>query len=851
MFLIPVHPPFYAPLFDRLAYHAKNIPVQRVSRDRFILDEGLKTEWISLERNLRAIAFAMIEICTVPLPKFFNFWAFPKRFGYEQKYSSSEIVQNVAIRSRDAFVPLIAALTLLLLILNEREVKVQGFSWRERVLKKTGIHHQWLSALEDSVVGDLSAARVGGIVYLEQCEYKGLLPLLVENNVPIYLCWGDLEYPPERPPQFLAQKHFVPTAEDIYRLRRLALLPPPPPLPTPVDNGYHAPFSPTGPSKSLGDNHAVTRILPPVEKYSRQKEGEHWEDFFRRQEATNKERASRETAQQRESRLNKDKSAQKHAIPGRRGARVFFWEDPKCLGFRIRRAVGYNRYQMLWSNYNRSQRRYDSFNDEWDICTDFGDGDPDSDDDYESDSELMEWFQGSSVDHTDTPHHEDESGGAISTRTSDNHSIPSELLPDSPHEQNLLEGEYSSAADLMRVHGGYEDGELPNDAALNNQSFEDTAYYRFGFSQLANVEPAEYHVSWKVATEFLGNGRWSDTSTSVPGTMQDNICTFLSHLWASEKISSIPPQIYDMWQPESDLRSSERSLRVTQNIFNKDTYFFLRPWDIVDSEAATMELSITSAATLLEILRRPLGPDLSSVEDFLINKGIAFNTFIRGPQTPPVQKAAPRYRGLGFRPLGYCPDSIDYQTYVSSRNRFFKTSRGRAALMAGGLVARLARDVVPYIEAFYGPSDTVFLEGMRLWDGNSSSPGYWDDKLTEDELDLICGVYKIATGINSFHSIYSLLIVLGQYDARGPQTTDLSWWPKPSIWGGSGLYVGYWSEDCEKWYQSQVQKYISGTAPLKNPKEWRHTIRFNRDVPRMTEKNERRATEYLKLLETF
>ncbi|KAF9455238.1 hypothetical protein BDZ94DRAFT_1139040, partial [Collybia nuda] len=83
---------------------------------------------------------------------------------------------------------------------------------------------------------------------------------------------------------------------------------------------------------------------------------------------------------------------------------------------------------------------------------------------------------------------------------------------------------------------------------------------------------------------------------------------------------------------------------------------------------------------------------------------------------------------------------------------------------------------------------------------------YWDDRLTEDEADKICGVYKVATG---------------QYERGIPQTTDLSWWPKPSIWSGSGLNVGYWSEDCEKWYQNHLQKCISGTAELRDPGHWR------------------------------
>jgi hypothetical protein len=96
-----------------------------------------------------------------------------------------------------------------------------------------------------------------------------------------------------------------------------------------------------------------------------------------------------------------------------------------------------------------------------------------------------------------------------------------------------------------------------------------------------------------------------------------------------------------------------------------------------------------------------------------------------------------------------------------------------------------------------------------------------------------------------------LLILLGQYDTNGPQTTDILWWPKPSIWNKSGLNVGYWSEDCEKWYKLQTEKYLAGIAPLRNPQDWRHAIRFTKEVPQMAEQNEKRATEALELLSMF
>ena len=52
-----------------------------------------------------------------------------------------------------------------------------------------------------------------------------------------------------------------------------------------------------------------------------------------------------------------------------------------------------------------------------------------------------------------------------------------------------------------------------------------------------------------------------------------------------------------------------------------------------------------------------------------------------------------------------------------------------------------------------GPSQDVFSEGSFL----SSADGYlWDDTLSEDDLEVVCGVYKVYTGMfsASFHFMH-------------------------------------------------------------------------------------------------
>ncbi|KAJ7465195.1 hypothetical protein FB451DRAFT_1041898, partial [Mycena latifolia] len=94
-----------------------------------------------------------------------------------------------------------------------------------------------------------------------------------------------------------------------------------------------------------------------------------------------------------------------------------------------------------------------------------------------------------------------------------------------------------------------------------------------------------------------------------------------------------------------------------------------------------------------------------------------------------------------------------YGVYVTLRERFLESPRGRAALFSGVIVGRLARLIVDENLASLGPSNEVFMTGVRLWNGQSST-AYWDDTLTDQEIDLICGVYEIATGVLIGHDMF-------------------------------------------------------------------------------------------------
>ncbi|KJA12735.1 hypothetical protein HYPSUDRAFT_100680, partial [Hypholoma sublateritium FD-334 SS-4] len=79
----------------------------------------------------------------------------------------------------------------------------------------------------------------------------------------------------------------------------------------------------------------------------------------------------------------------------------------------------------------------------------------------------------------------------------------------------------------------------------------------------------------------------------------------------------------------------------------------------------------------------------------------------------------------------------DYDEYLRRREILLRSHRGRAALMYGGIVARIARDVLDVNEVLKGPSTqavTVAVKGAFNID---------DDVLSQNDLDIICGVYYV------------------------------------------------------------------------------------------------------------
>jgi hypothetical protein len=106
-------------------------------------------------------------------------------------------------------------------------------------------------------------------------------------------------------------------------------------------------------------------------------------------------------------------------------------------------------------------------------------------------------------------------------------------------------------------------------------------------------------------------------------------------------------------------------------------------------------------------------------------------------------------------------------------------------LLKGGIVWRLSWDAVGVEVALGGPSPEVFQTGHWFL---SEGAYLWDDELSDDELNLICGVYKVFTGKQ--YQMYQWPVPkYGYMLGSGKQDSHESWWPKPNAWEKCSLNI--------------------------------------------------------------
>ncbi|KAJ7848863.1 hypothetical protein B0H14DRAFT_3452903 [Mycena olivaceomarginata] len=767
--------------FSSLNYKHHTLPILSTNNGFFSL--GVIAMWQEIEGTVTRVIHALISFTHRPFPEEMCFYPVPYRFEYEKlTHKTENAARNCAWRSLKAFRPLIAHLAMFLMYMrvDPRE------DWQEKICEKAKINLATLNELLNSATCREDTQRIGGLLDFSLPPggdpYDVKLPraldfmlgTIIQHKLPIplYISWGPITEPP------FVFRVFQARSLSAAGQDRKAVL-----FKSLRDTPYVPLFEdeplPTVPSPDVEP--LPTAPFPDVEPHSGQHASESMQQFFARRETQNVLREARETPQQRQSRQQRMANAAKGAVPGRKGARIYVWENSS--GYLIRTAGGRTRYEELWDEYGPDQRRYNPFRDGWDLCEAFGPAGGDQSDD-----------EGEVID-VDDPG----CGFTVGAPDNDDNDDEYKIGPDRPQplDDDKLRQDVQlplATPEVLPVGTTTHDNDDIVEFDPIARSFGAMVYLRYGCLAKADISaPQGLDVpQLEIARKLLGN----------PGLAVNN---------PKEQLSDIPQSILDLHNPDCDIYCPW-DIEVRREILNGKLYYVL-----YDRSHDGLYVLLESATNALEVVRQGWGPDLASCDSHE-NAPYAQND----PYRSRIQ--AQELRSDGAR----LPDLFGH-----AGEQFLQSPRGRAAKLYGGIVGRLACTVVSDEEVCRGPTDDVTIDGTCLWDGVSAS-AYWDDSLTEQEIDLICGVYHISTG---------------QPDPSafgGVQTTTQSWWPRPSSMAQSGLNVGWWTPMSESWFQRRLRQLDDPPwADLLTSAKWKNNLKLERRCPPLAEAMESVAAQIL------
>jgi hypothetical protein len=186
---------------------------------------------------------------------------------------------------------------------------------------------------------------------------------------------------------------------------------------------------------------------------------------------------------------------------------------------------------------------------------------------------------------------------------------------------------------------------------------------------------------------------------------------------------------------------------------------------------------VPDASTVLQVFREDDVGVLAAVRS-LLDWGIPFNTVRCVDKKPKMTKRMNEKNiGLGYRDKQHRFDRQEYAAYEKRKQDILKKGYGRAARMAGGILWRLAQDVVSEKAVTRGPSTSVSVDGSVL--GSMKRFHLVDDALSSSEMDIICGVYFVGSKFNFLVLLCTTCLTLLQklrtriHTCRGGRNTIL------------------------------------------------------------------------------
>ena len=614
---VPTKPAFDSKPLHVLQKTKREFGVHQL-RDKYVLDWQLCKEWNNLEINLIYVASALACRTSLLMPLDSEVFPFPSRYGYRRLHKSHRGAEISAEKSLHAFGPLMGWISLLISH-NLRPSQTGPPLW-EVILARAGVSGDYITLLRESELlkFDVGYPRAG-VIITRDCQFKNSAAHMVKHFVPYWVLWTNGIQ-----------------LKDMGPLACLA------PTPDEISKAYEAAqASKITPNEFAMPNDESEVAMPEAVMPDASKSGaKPWHSFFEQRRKLRPGHLARETLERKIARLQREKAAEKHLPPGGHSTATFFrWTDADTPQ-RVRKQMTRNEAEQMWSLYSDRQRRYDSLTNEWDICTEFGDGPSDDDDD---DDDGDDDYYRNSINTMDKWH-------------------------------DTLSAEY--------------DRPIQGTEHVVSWTLTDILYQRYGFKfhlfYTANAPDPQY--TWLTIQKTFG----LKPTTPRSDELHQPVSQFLGHF-----ITSPPTQpCSSMWDLGEDCATPFQA--VAQDIpFQVHAltdhgicHYILSARG--PSSATPWVLEFEDPATVLECLRRQ-ERTIFELTEFLCMHGAPFNTCRPRNQ---LSSSSQSYRPvtLGWRQPLHKGTRFEYNFYQERRDRLLHCPHGRAALLAGGIVWHLAMD---------------------------------------------------------------------------------------------------------------------------------------------------------------
>ncbi|KAI0825474.1 hypothetical protein BC629DRAFT_1434124 [Irpex lacteus] len=837
--LVPQRVRYDIPMFQCLA--PLSCRLERVSTsgvEGYRLNEKLCAQWEALERVtiriqrklLRRTAGTYLDTCGTP---------YPSTLGYSSVWNTREQALRAVRLGRTAFTLRFAFLSYLIMC----ELNKERRTWDELVSDpEDPVPLAICNSFAASWICDFTVPRVGAFVEIccQQHPFAGRawfqdIPCFLAFHVPIWFAYGNNPHPSVHISKIAEEYrlNYLPNDLSVYVLRKATTDGHDTDNSISIANQYAAGYDTPAvmdkndyygyyrqekkPSSrafvmrrvckttvyevdvrehtayvSLIDEHYPTHAYlenrAPELNY-RQSRDDTYDTFIAREKKINAALASTESTAQREERLARETKNASQPVPDKYGPTVFAWigERPHVY----RQLVKLEDIPALWERTSLENRTFNAFRNEYDV-----------------DDRLFYEYQ--RRNESELVHNNEDTAR-----------LGAEIMPKIPMKVDV------GPADMILREGSV----IPDTEAIRSVIIQ-----RFGYRspltswKSVTREGKEWVEGNKVTKMYRTLGNWERGDNFADDTLRPEEFVPLADFIVQVKDGQTPSyELSDLspWSGRLQCPPRYNALKVRQltsyrrSFDGKQTgeqwYLLLAIGEDKLETVNGCRILTDMATNVLHLQRGRFGETEDAIFHSLVRRGIrvrllrpVHSTFKLAESREWTRTVGNKPLGIGIKPNGVELSIQDYKVYIRMRDELLNGPAGRAALLRGGIVWRLAWGKCSVEETSEGPDVENEAAHARIAIERIGAETYAEATLSLQDMYIIVGVHRISN-----------------HKTAGPAShaSITSWWPTDETWSTSGYGTGYWTHAAEVWFQRRLRMLKEGKAKAMTQNEWRKSLR--------------------------